>query len=289
MTERQATVLFANLSGSAELYAVVGETAAQPAVERCLALAAAQVACGGGRIVRRYGHGLMAIFGSPEAGAAAAAEIQGRLELEPAVAGVQLGLRIGLHHGPMVQQGNDVFGDHVNLASRHASLARKGEIVTSASTAALLPYGWLHFVRDLDRSAVKAGTDDIELVELLWRTEGSTSPPRHVPPARLCLRLEHQERTILRRRANDAARIGRDPDCALVVDREKVSRSHCTLERHEDRFVLKDHSTNGTYVTHEGEREVLVHRDKLVLGRHGWIALGQPRAAAPDSVEFFCA
>ena len=288
MSERQATVLFANLSGSAELYAVVGDTAAQPALERCLELAAAQVASGGGRVVKRYGHGLMAIFGSPEAAAAAAAEIQGRLEREPAVAGVQLGLRIGLHHGPMLQQGNDVFGDHVNLASRHASLARKGEIITSASTAALLPYGWLHFVRDLDRSAVKARTDDVELVELLWRTEGSTSPPRHVPPARVCLRLEHQQRTILRRRAHDVVRIGRDADCGLVVDHEKASRSHCSIERRQERFVLKDHSTNGTYVSNESEHEVLVHRDELVLGRHGWIALGQPRATAPDSVEFFC-
>ena len=292
MSERQATVLFANLSGSAELYAAVGEGAASPIVQRCLDLAAHEVESGGGRVLKRYGHGLMAIFGSPDAAASAAAETQVRVEAAPGAGGVQLGLRIGFHHGPVLQQGNDVFGDHVNLAARLASLARKGEIILSLPTADLLSAGWRSLVRNLDPVAAKGTNEAVELAGLLWRSDAQATvgerPPPAPRPAAVRLRLEYRGLTLLRRRADDSIRLGRDEDCGLIVDQEKVSRSHCTIERRQDKFVLRDHSTNGTYVTQEGDLEVLLHRDELVLGTHGWLALGQPRTAERDAVEFFC-
>jgi adenylate cyclase len=292
VSERQATVLFANLSGSAELYAAVGDTAAQAAVERRLDLAAQSVTSGGGRVVKRYGHGLMAIFGSPDAAATAAAETQARAETAPGVGGVQLGLRVGFHHGPVLQQGSDVFGDNVNLAARLASLAKKGEVVLSLATAGLLSAGLRSMVRNLYPITVKGKSEDVDLAELMWRSDAqATVGARPTPaprPSAPCLRLEYRGQTIVRRRAGDSIGLGRDEDCGLVVDHEMVSRSHCTIERRQGTFVLKDHSTNGTYVTYDGDREVLLRRDELVLGKHGWLALGQPRAAAPDAVEFFC-
>jgi adenylate cyclase len=52
--------------------------------------------------------------------------------------------------------------------------------------------------------------------------------------------------------------------------------------------VLQDHSTNGTYVTADGEREILLQREDLTLRGHGWMAFGQPRASTTDIVEYFC-
>jgi adenylate cyclase len=66
-----------------------------------------------------------------------------------------------------------------------------------------------------------------------------------------------------------------------------ASRQHCTIERRQEKFVLKDHSTNGTYVTIDGDAELLVRRDELTLRKHGWIAFGQPRSAGVEAVEFF--
>ena len=53
-------------------------------------------------------------------------------------AGTKLGVRIGFHHGPVLQRDDDVFGDTVNLAARLVAQAKKGEIILSTETAALL-------------------------------------------------------------------------------------------------------------------------------------------------------
>ncbi len=92
----------------------------------------------------------------------------------------------------------------------------------------------------------------------------------------------------MRRREKDAITLGRDEGCGLVVADDKASRQHCNIERRLDKFVLTDLSSNGTWVSIEGEGEVELNRDELTLRKHGWIAFGQPRASAKEAVEFFC-
>jgi len=60
------------------------------------------------------------------------------------------------------------------------------------------------------------------------------------------------------------------------------------IERRKDKFVLIDVSTNGTYVTIDGEKEEVLERSELTLRKRGWITLGQPRVHAAEVVEFFC-
>jgi len=92
----------------------------------------------------------------------------------------------------------------------------------------------------------------------------------------------------VRRRDNDSVSIGRDAESGLVIDDEMASRNHCSIERRQDKFWLKDHSTNGTYVTFEGDAEILLQREEVTLRKHGWIAFGHPRDPKVEVVEFFC-
>jgi adenylate cyclase len=48
-------------------------------------------------------------------------------------------IRVGLHHGPAVERDGDYFGAAVNLAARVSAVATGGEVLLSASTAALAP------------------------------------------------------------------------------------------------------------------------------------------------------
>jgi predicted component of type VI protein secretion system len=67
-----------------------------------------------------------------------------------------------------------------------------------------------------------------------------------------------------------------------------ASRYHCTIERRQDKWVLKDHSTNGTFVTLDGDdAELVLQREELTLRKHGFIAFGQSRVATEEVVEFF--
>jgi len=89
-------------------------------------------------------------------------------------------------------------------------------------------------------------------------------------------------------RNSEALTIGRDPACGIVVDGEHASRQHCVIARRNDKFVLSDKSTNGTFVTVEGEEELILQRDEITLRKQGWISFGRPRGAGGDVVEFFC-
>jgi hypothetical protein len=146
-------------------------------------------------------------------------------------------------------------------------------------------------MRKLGTVDVKGRSEQVDICELVWRADDSATlvtKRRTSTQGVLKLKLKHRGIEVVRRREKDAAVIGREQDCGLVVDDDQVSRHHCTIERRGDKFVLADTSSNGTYVTIQGEPEVLLQREELTLSKRGWIAFGQPRVAAKEAVEFIC-
>jgi adenylate cyclase len=234
----------------------------------------------------------MAIFRLPDAAAAAAAEMQGAVDLMPIVFGAKLGLRIGFHGGPVIQKDNDVFGDTVNLAARLVATAVKGQIITSSETARLLNPIIRSSMRELYHIQVKGKAGEVGLCEMVWKRnddDATVFASGHVQAraSTSVLRLKYRDKEVTRRRDNDAVDIGRGAECGIMIADHMASRRHCTIERRQDKWLLKDHSTNGTYVTVEGDTELLLRREELTLRKHGWIACGQSRAGTQEVVEFF--
>lgn len=278
---RRAAVLFARVSAND-----------RPQVEhmrprvRCVDALAQAVELSGGRVLRRQGDAIMALFATADAAAAAATRMHAYVETGGGEAG-ELSVRIGLQSGPVTQDGQDVLGDTVNLALEFSRLAANGQIVTSAETAASLNPGVQAAVRPLASS----GGGGLKLREVAWRDATSkilgaqkdASALR--PPA---IRLAYGEKVLVRRREWDVVTIGRDPDLDFVIDQQTVSRRHCDVIRREGRFLLRDHSTNGTFVMVEGEGELHVHVGELVLVKSGWIAPGISGDVTEDVVRYWC-
>jgi class 3 adenylate cyclase len=291
-TSRQATVLFADVTGSTKLYELAGDAKAVEAIGHCIEVLRKAVDACAGRVVKTIGDEVMALFPTPDAAADAAARMHMAVETLPAISGHKLAVRVGFHTGPVVQRDNDVFGDTVNLASRLVEQAVKGQVLTCDDTAALLTPALRNSMRRLYSITVKGKSGEIALCELIWRrspdvTDLSTSTSRlRLPRAKL--RLKYGERVLVMRRENDSLLIGREPTCQFVIADPRASRQHCTIERRQDRFVLQDHSGNGTYVTVAGEKEIVLQREDFPLRNQGWIAFGQPRAEATDVLEYFC-
>ena len=291
MTDRRGTVLFADVSGSTSLYETAGDAAALEAVSSCLAAARRATEASGGRVIKTMGDEVMAIFPGPDAAANAAADMQAKIDALPQVDGTKLGVRIGFHHGAVLQREDDVFGDTVNIAARLVAQAKKGEIILSTDTAALLGPIFRSMVRELHAITVKGKAEDVGLAELVWKRDADVTVFAGMRArgrgAQGRLRLNYRGHEVMRRRDTDSVTVGRDGANGLVVDDEMASRQHCTIERRQDIFVLRDHSTNGTFVTVEGDAEMAVRRSEVSLRKHGWIAFGQPRGPGVEVVEFF--
>jgi len=289
---RHATVLFADVSGSTSLYETAGDAVALTAIGRCIERMRTAAESTGGRVVKTIGDEIMALFPSPDAAAGAASEMHATIEQLAEVGGTKLGVRVGFHSGPVIQRDDDVFGDTVNMAARLVEQAGKGQIIISHETAELLSPAFRIFTRPLYSIQVKGKTEEVELCEVTWRpVEDRTTVAGYRPKVRAAatvLRLKYGDTEVTRRRDNDSITIGREQGCGLVVADQKASRQHCTIDWRQDKWVLKDHSTNGTYVTAEGDSEMLLRREELTLRKHGWITFGQPRSGTTEVVEYFC-
>ena len=82
-----------------------------------------------GRVVKLMGDGILAEFSSVVEAALCATEIQREISLHPTVNRMQL--RIGLHLGDIIIDGEDIYGDGVNIAARLEGIAEPGGICIS--------------------------------------------------------------------------------------------------------------------------------------------------------------
>src|SRR5258708_22259363 len=128
---RPATVLFADVSESTKLYETAGDAIAQAAIGKCIEAMKRAAEATGGRVVKTIGDEVMAIFRMPDAAAAAAAEMQGTVDLMPIVAGTKLAPRLGFHGGPVIQKDNAGLGRTANRAAALGATAGKGQLIPS--------------------------------------------------------------------------------------------------------------------------------------------------------------
>jgi class 3 adenylate cyclase len=289
-TETDLAVLFADVAGSTRLYERLGNAQALVAVGRCLEIVRAVCQGHGGRIVKTIGDEAMVVFPSVDEATEAAAEIQAKIGALAPVGGSRLAIRIGFHYGPAIEADGDVFGDSVNVAARMVALAKGGQVITSSETAgALSP--WLRArVRELDRLTVKGKVEDIGIFELVWQDSAELTALSTRPKmSQVKIWLQLGEREIELGTAQPSLTLGRDSQCDIVITDRMASRMHARIERRRDKFVLVDQSSNGTYVTVEGEKEILLRREELILRGSGQISFGHAVQAGPGEVlRFSC-
>ena len=282
-------VLFADVSGSTRLYESVGDAAALDTIGRCLATMRTACEGHGGRVVKTIGDEVMAVFPGADHAAEAAAEMQARISEQPVEGRVRLAIRVGFHFGPAIEVEGDVFGDSVNTAARMAALAKSEQVILSGQTADLLSPLLRTRVRQIDSLTVKGKHKDIGIFELIWQGPDAdltalATRPIHVP-ARILLR--HGEREIELNEARPGMTLGRDPQNDVVIADRMASRLHARIERRRDKFVLVDQSSNGTFVTIEGDAEIQLRREEIVLRGRGRATFGHVWKGAADEVLTF--
>lgn len=132
-----AAVGFFDLAGYTTLTAVHGDESAADVAERFCALVRAALA-DGDELVKSIGDGVLVLSSTATGMTALAHAVCRALDAEPAFPV----MRVGLHVGPVVCRGDDVFGGTVNIAARVAALAAGGQVLATDALVAQLdgPY-----------------------------------------------------------------------------------------------------------------------------------------------------
>src|SRR6187455_3190999 len=131
---RPQTILFADVSGSTRIFETKGDVEARRLIAAVLDALTLICQQHGGRVIKTIGDEIMCTLPAAFNGLHAACDMQRRMARDINFVRDNLAVRIGLHHGDALEENGDVFGDAVNTAARMASLAKREQIVTTAST-----------------------------------------------------------------------------------------------------------------------------------------------------------
>ncbi len=288
---RKLAILFADVAGSTKLYETLGDAEALLTIGRCLEVMKNVCEEHGGRLVKTIGDEAMAVFPLPANAAYAAIAIQVQVSAQRTTQGAPLAIHAGFHFGPVLDESGDVYGDAVNVAARLCSLAKAGQTLVSSETVDVLSPALRARMRDQDAHTVKGKQNDIHTFELIWQeseeelTAMSTRP--QIRP--VGLKLIHGARELELNQNSAPITLGRDAQNDVVIMDRKASRLHARIERRRDKFVLVDVSSNGTYCTVNGEPEIMLRREELILRGNGRISFGHSGLEdLTEGLEFNC-
>ncbi len=280
---KELAILFVDVCDSTELYDRLGDAEARAMIDAWIRSSAEAVEAHGGRLVKSLGDGTLSTFPSAELALAAALSMQQQER-------TQVRIRAGFHVGPIIESGEDIFGDAVNVAARVAALAKQDEILFTESSVRALPPATRLGTRLLDKAKVKGQKEPVAIYGLVSDSQDGTVMMQSAETGSSGgspLTLMYRGETLALGESSDRLQLGRDAACGLMVDGSHVSRSHATIEPRRGKFFLLDHSTNGTYVVFDGRAPVYLRRELLQLVGQGVISLGQlPAENQSDTIRF---
>jgi adenylate cyclase len=289
---QKLAILFADISGSTALYDKLGDETARRLVARCLTIMSSGIASFGGKLVKTLGDEIMCTFPSAEAALRAASEMQLAIQTDSQHSEHPLYIRVGFHYGDVLCETGDVYGDAVNMAARVTAITRTNQIMTTTAVVDALPAGLHEKVRKILRAEFKGKQEQFDIFQVSWERDDVESTRIGIPAYRRNaladeLTLRYRGETHLVNEMSRSVLLGREASCQLVVKNDFASRQHAHVELRLGKFIISDHSINGTYIRFSSGQIVRINREEAVLLGSGSISLGQSFADHPtELIEF---
>jgi class 3 adenylate cyclase len=288
-------VLFADISGSTQLYETLGDREARRITSTYISNMAAIVLQHQGIIIKTIGDEIMCRFPTADQAVQAACEIQ-KAVTAGFVNNVPLTVHAGLHYGTVIAENNDIFGDAVNIAARMVGIGKPGEIITTAETVQQLSPLLRNKTRYFDKATVKGKQEELNLFQVLWEEDhltrivplGFVGASKSAENSNL-LTLLYADRTFTLSPEMKPLVLGREEQHAnLVVPASFVSRVHATIECRRGKYIFIDQSTNGSFIRTQDGNIVYLRREEFSLIGEGVISLGaEIHDSNPYLIYFF--
>ena len=285
MSEQQTystTVVFADVSGSSRLYKEVGNDEANRRITDIVNRLIGAVRENRGVVIKTIGDEVMCHFVDANHACVAAMAFQ-RIGEET------LPIRVGMAWGNVIEKDADLFGQAVNDAAAVAKIARGRQIIVTDEFKTRLSAEHAKKLSVFDEVKLKGGESTSTIYRIDWEspTAAAGASKQTVIMASI---TSIQTQLIISFRREDGSgdtitltptqnvplHIGRDESsCKLVTSSSLASRDHCHIDYQYGKFVLVDHSTNGTYVKNATGPEVYLRRQETPLLGSGEIGLGE--------------
>jgi len=287
------TVVFADVAGSSKLYKEVGNDEANRRIGEVVQRIMEATRQHDGIVVKTIGDEVMCHF--PDANQACDAVIALQHIGEQT-----LPLRIGMAWGNIIEKEADIFGEAVNDAAAVAKIARARQIITTDEFKQQLDVVHACKLSRFDEVKLKGGQASTTLYRIEWEIGHATqSIAKQTVIMAAVGNIQNQliisfhlpngkTDSITLTPKNVPLHIGRDStQCQLPIDSPLASRDHCHIDYQYGKFVLVDHSTNGTYVKNNDGPQVYLRRQESPLIGKGEISLGeQVNVSNPLVVHF---
>ncbi len=273
-------IIFADIAGSSKLFHEVGNKIASERINQTLTTLSEQASVLGGVLVKNIGDEIMLRFPSVDSAAIAIREMQRYLSQQT----TPLKLKIGASYGPVINHAGDVFGEAVNDAACVAKIAKADQIIITTCFYEALSTPQRAFCQIFDLTLLKGKRQKHLIYRMDWDNVQQHCT-QVIPVVQLTaehdstpfIELEINGKKVELTAADLPFSFGRDRqrvDC--FVPSALASRHHCELLFRRKKFVLVDHSTNGTFIRQEYIGEVYLRREETPLQGRGQITFGQP-------------
>lgn len=285
----QATVVFVDLTGSTAFYEALGNAKAAQTVTRLTQWIGDICVAYQGRVVKKLGDGVLAVFADAESACRAVIDIQRghQLRLGNWPTAIRMEIKVGIACGEVVEVEGDCYGDAVNVASRLSDLSGANQVwVTEPLVEEVGESPGLRFLR-LGPVSVRGRVEPLPLYRLEWQegmvsellTMQATLLQTEHPVQRVAgqIHLTYLDCSSSFSSSTMPVHLGRADTAEFFVEDPRVSRVHAKIEWRKGAFFLTDMSSFGTWVRFVGsDNDVPLRRNDCLLHAAGEIALGVP-------------
>lgn len=276
------TVAFIDVAGSSKLYKEIGNDEAIRRIGNVVQQVCDIAKAHHGVVIKTIGDEVMCHFLDTDNACEATISMQQSGVLT-------LPLRIGLAWGHVIEKDNDIFGEAVNDAAAVEKISRARQIITTDAFRQKLSASNAEKLFQYDEVKLKGGQQRTKLYRIEWESDTATKtgsqqtvimPVFGAVQQQLVISFQapngKTEAITLTSTNNVPLHIGRDKDsCQLAIDSPQASRDHCHIDYQYGKFMLLDHSTNGTYVKSTEDTPVYLRRQGVPLLGAGEISLGE--------------
>ena len=290
-------ILFADISGSTELYDKHGDALARQMVARCINIMSGAIHSNQGSLIKTIGDEIMCSFTSAEAALRAACDMQAAVEhYKPSNTlplSVPMHIRVGFNYGDVIIEQDDVYGDTVNVAARITAITRARQISATQAVMDALPPALRQQAHKIRRTEIKGKQEQFDIFQIEWdagdisRTRIGEATLRIPIKTSGELILNYLNQTLKINEQHKSVILGREQTCEIISQNSFASRQHARIEFRFGKFIFTDQSMNGTHIQYGDKRVLSVMREAVVLLGSGVISLGQNFSENPtDLIKF---